>query len=59
MKSLMNILDFLGQVKSKFSMRKIPYCISFNPSENKQHLFICGMSDKKILCVSIINYFYV
>jgi pre-mRNA-processing factor 17 len=39
-------------VKSKFSMRKIPYCISFNPSEYKQHLFICGMSDKKILCVS-------
>lgn len=34
-------------------MRKIPYCVSFNPSEHKQHLFICGMSDKKILCVSI------
>ena len=46
------IFGFLGQVKSKFSMRKIPYCISFNPSEHKQHLFICGMSDKKILCVS-------
>lgn len=41
----------LGQVKSKFPMRKIPYCISFNPNESKQHLFICGMSDKKILCV--------
>lgn len=41
----------LGQVKSKFSMRKIPYCVSFNPSEHKQHLFIAGMSDKKILCV--------
>ena len=46
------IFHILGQVKSKFSMRKIPYCISFNPSEHKQHLFICGMSDKKILCVS-------
>ncbi|CAF3251810.1 unnamed protein product [Rotaria socialis] len=42
-----------GQVKSKFPMRKIPYCISFNPSEHKQHLFICGMSDKKILCFDI------
>jgi len=42
-----------GQVKSKFSMRKIPYCVSFNPSEHKQHLFICGMSDKKILCFDI------
>jgi len=59
MKTLMNILDLLGQVKSKFSMRKIPYCISFNPSETKQHLFICGMSDKKILCVSICNCLYV
>lgn len=37
-------------------MRKIPYCVSFNPSEHKQHLFICGMSDKKILCVSSCNY---
>ncbi len=37
-------------------MRKIPYCISFNPSEHKQHLFICGMSDKKILCVSFSNH---
>ncbi len=36
-------------------MRKIPYCISFNPSEHKQHLFICGMSDKKILCVSLYS----
>ncbi len=40
-------------------MRKIPYCISFNPSEHKQHLFICGMSDKKILCVSIHEYWIV
>ncbi|CAF4541125.1 unnamed protein product [Rotaria sp. Silwood1] len=36
----------------KYSMRKIPYCVSFNSSEHKQHLFICGMSDKKIFCVS-------
>ncbi len=46
-------------MKSRFSMRKIPYCISFNPSEHKQHLFICGMSDKKILCVSIHEYWIV
>lgn len=42
-----------GQVKSRFPMRKIPYCVAFNPSEHKQHLFICGMSDRKILCVSL------
>jgi len=50
--------DILGQVKSKFAVRKIPYCISFNPSEHKQHLFICGMSDKKILCVSLHSFSY-
>ncbi|CAF3394276.1 unnamed protein product [Rotaria sp. Silwood1] len=37
----------------KYSMRKIPYCVSFNSSEHKQHLFICGMSDKKIFCFDI------
>ncbi|CAF0870012.1 unnamed protein product, partial [Didymodactylos carnosus] len=39
-----------GQVKSKFTTRKIPYCVSFNPDAHKQHLFVAGMSDKKIVC---------
>ena len=40
----------------------MPYCVKFNPDEDKQHLFVAGTSDKKIVCVShglaILNYFY-
>ncbi|KAJ8922907.1 hypothetical protein NQ315_001449 [Exocentrus adspersus] len=39
-----------GQVLSRFTSRKIPYCIKFNPDRNKQHLFVAGTSDKKIIC---------
>jgi pre-mRNA-processing factor 17 len=41
-----------GSVVSRFTSRKIPYCVKFHPDYNKQHLFVCGTSDKKILCVS-------
>jgi pre-mRNA-processing factor 17 len=41
-----------GQVISKFTNKKVPYCVVFNPDEDKQHLFVTGTSDKKILCVS-------
>ncbi|XP_044756391.1 pre-mRNA-processing factor 17 [Coccinella septempunctata] len=39
-----------GQVISRFTSRKIPYCVKFNPDGNKQHLFVAGTSDKKIIC---------
>ncbi|KAG5679182.1 hypothetical protein PVAND_008771 [Polypedilum vanderplanki] len=39
-----------GSVVSRFTSRKIPYCVKFHPDYNKQHLFVCGTSDKKILC---------
>lgn len=39
-----------GACKAKFTNKKIPYCVVFNPDEDKQNLFICGTSDKKILC---------
>ena len=39
-----------GKVVSRFSSRKIPYCVKFNPDRNKQHLFVAGTSDKKIIC---------
>lgn len=42
-----------GAVVSRFTSRKIPYCVKFHPDYNKQHLFVCGTSDKKILCVSV------
>lgn len=44
-----------GNVISRFTSRKVPYCVKFHPDYNKQHLFVCGTSDKKILCVSIFN----
>lgn len=39
-----------GDVVSRFSSRKIPFCVKFHPDNNKQHLFVAGTSDKKIIC---------
>ena len=41
-----------GECVSRFTNKKVPYCVKFNPDEDKQHLFVAGLSDKKILCVS-------
>ena len=41
-----------GECISRFTNKKVPYCVKFNPDEEKQHLFVAGLSDKKILCVS-------
>ena len=41
-----------GQVISRFTNKKVPYFVKFNPEEDKQHLFVAGMADKKIVCVS-------
>ncbi|XP_062896840.1 pre-mRNA-processing factor 17 [Mobula hypostoma] len=38
-----------GKCIARFSNRKVPYCVKFNPDEDKQHLFVAGMSDKKIV----------
>lgn len=40
-----------GQCISRFTNRKVPYCVKFNPDEDKQSLFVAGMSDKKIVQV--------
>lgn len=40
-----------GQCLKRFSNGKIPYCIKFHPDEDKQHIFLAGMSDKKIIQV--------
>jgi len=42
-----------GQCISKFSTHKIPYCVKFNPDQDKQHLFVVGTSDKKIVTFDI------
>uniref|UniRef100_A0A2P2HZU8 Pre-mRNA-processing factor 17 n=1 Tax=Hirondellea gigas TaxID=1518452 RepID=A0A2P2HZU8_9CRUS len=39
-----------GECISRFTNRKIPYCVKFNPAEDKQDLFVAGTSDKKIVC---------
>ena len=44
-----------GQVVSRFTNKKVPYCVKFHPDEDKQHLFVAGMADKKIVCVSCRN----
>jgi len=39
-----------GQCKQSFTSKKVGYCCKFNPDEDKQHLIVTGMADKKILC---------
>ncbi len=45
---------FSGKCISRFTNGKTPYCIKFNPDEDKQHLFVVGCADKKIYTVRII-----
>lgn len=42
-----------GDCVSRFTSRKIPYCVKFHPDEEKQNLFVAGTSDKKIVCWDI------
>ncbi|XP_059157452.1 LOW QUALITY PROTEIN: pre-mRNA-processing factor 17-like [Physella acuta] len=42
-----------GECKARFTSRKVPYCVKFHPEEDKQHLFVAGTSDKKIVCWDI------
>lgn len=41
----------LGKCISAFSNKRIPYCVKFNPDADKQHQFLAGCSDKKIIQV--------
>ncbi|TRM66206.1 pre-mRNA splicing factor [Schizophyllum amplum] len=38
-----------GQCIKRFSNGKIPYTVKFHPDEDKQNIFLAGMSDKKII----------
>ncbi|KAJ1018053.1 hypothetical protein NDA16_004922 [Ustilago loliicola] len=38
-----------GQCLDSFSNGKTPYCLSWHPDEDKQHIFLAGTSDKKVL----------
>ena len=48
-----NLPPSTGQCISRFTNRKVPYCVKFNPDEDKQNLFVAGMSDKKIVQVML------
>ena len=43
-----------GQCLKRFSNGKIPYVVRFHPDEDKQNIFLAGMSDKKIIQVGEI-----
>lgn len=34
----------------RFTNGKTAQCVKFNPDDDKQHFFLTGMHDKKILC---------
>ncbi|KAG0746126.1 hypothetical protein G6F57_000965 [Rhizopus arrhizus] len=38
-----------GKCIRNFSTGRLPYCVSFNPDHNKQHIFLAGYSDKKVV----------
>ncbi|KAH3724247.1 hypothetical protein DPMN_050062 [Dreissena polymorpha] len=40
-----------GECKGRFTSKKVAYCVKYHPEEDKQHLFVAGTSDKKIICV--------
>ena len=41
----------IGKCISRFTNSKTPYCIRFNPDEDKTNLFVVGCADKKIYTV--------
>ena len=50
---LLMLVTIVGECLSRFTSKKVPYCVKFHPEDDKQHLFVAGTSDKKIVCVSI------
>ncbi|CAI8025898.1 Pre-mRNA-processing factor 17 [Geodia barretti] len=42
-----------GECLARFTNKKTPYCVRFNPDEDKQNLFLVGCADKKIYCFNI------
>ncbi|KAL3313024.1 pre-mRNA-processing factor 17 [Cichlidogyrus casuarinus] len=39
-----------GKCIGQFNLKKVAFSVKFNPDEDKQHLFLAGCADKKILC---------
>ncbi|CAB3408477.1 unnamed protein product [Caenorhabditis bovis] len=38
-----------GQVKQRFHTGHIPYCLKYHPDDDKNHMFLAGMQNKKII----------
>lgn len=38
-----------GECVGRFTSKKVGYCVKFNPDDDKQHLFVVGTADKKIV----------
>lgn len=39
-----------GECVGRYTSNKVGYCVKFNPDDDKQHLFVVGTADKKIVC---------
>eukprot|EP00096_Caligus_rogercresseyi_P011694 TRINITY_DN4696_c0_g1_i3.p1 TRINITY_DN4696_c0_g1~~TRINITY_DN4696_c0_g1_i3.p1 ORF type:complete len:579 (+),score=158.78 TRINITY_DN4696_c0_g1_i3:1685-3421(+) len=39
-----------GECVSRFSNKKVAYCVKFHPDREREHLFVAGMADKRIIC---------
>jgi len=46
-----------GQCIKRFGNGKIPYVVRFHPDDDKQNIFLAGMSDKKIIQVDVLLLF--
>jgi Fe-S-cluster-containing dehydrogenase component len=49
---VLSIDRMVGHCVQAFSNGKIPYCVKLHPDNDKQHIFLAGMSDKKIVQVT-------
>ncbi|CAI2294881.1 unnamed protein product [Caenorhabditis sp. 36 PRJEB53466] len=38
-----------GQVKQRFHTGHVPYCLKYHPDDDKNHMFLVGMQNKKII----------
>ena len=38
-----------GECLGSYNNGKIPYCVKFNPDKDKQHIFLAGYADKRII----------
>lgn len=38
----------LGQCISKYEVKKLPWCVTYNPDADKTNIFLMGSQDKKI-----------